>query len=207
MIVILPFRGLGATTQVQAIAQAIATAEGGLIPGTLPYRTNNPCDVFAGGSTAGYATMDAGWQACYNQVNAILGDTSSYYSSDEPVTSIAQTYVCGSGPCAAGDNPSNWAAAVAQQLGISPSDPLTAYTGVPASPLSNPLAVGDGSGAETGSDSATGLETPNSGSFDLSTLSNDINGVQFVDSSGNLTGWGWAGIGLVAVLGIWAVAR
>ena len=45
---ILARRGLGQTAQVQAIATAFATAESGLTPGTFPYRTNNPCDIFVG---------------------------------------------------------------------------------------------------------------------------------------------------------------
>lgn len=177
-------RGLGdASPQVQQIAQAFATAEGGLTPGTFPYRTNNPCDIFAGGSTAGYPTMDAGWQACYNQIGAILNNTSSIYSSDMSISDIASHYA----PASAGNDPNAWAANVAASLGLSPSDPLTA--------------VG-GSGAQTPADSSIGLQASTSAIPDFSDVLSSLDSggsVQFLDDSGNLTGLGWGAIALAGL--------
>jgi hypothetical protein len=196
-------RGLGATTaptpQVQAIANAIANAEGGLTPGTAPYRTNNPCDIFAGGSTAGYATMDAGWAACYGQVNAILTDTSTAgYESDMPITQIADIYVCGGPVCSnPSDNPTAWANNVAAALGISAEEPLTDVTG--------------GTVAQTSVIASTGLPASTDTGFDWSTLfggSDDTSsgGLALTDDSGNLTSLGWGAIVAVVGLGIWAIA-
>lgn len=186
-------RGLGATQQVQQIAQAIATAEGGTTPGTFPYRTNNPCDVFVGGSTAGYPTMDAGWNACYNQIGLMLGGQSKVYTPDESISDIAASWA----PSSAGNVPTNWASTVAAALGLSPSDPLTA--------------VG-GSGAGTPIDASTGLPALDTGGFDLSAffspiLSDSSDSITLLDASGNLTNWGWGGVALLLALTVWAVAR
>jgi len=170
-----------APANVQAIATAIATAEGGLTPGTFPYRTNNPCDIFVGGSTAGYSTMDAGWNACYNQINLILSGQSSIYTPDESIEDIAQSYA----PASAGNNPSAWAANVASVLGISPNQPLTAVSG--------------GSGAQASPDSTTGF-------LDSLTATLDLNTLSFTDDSGNLTGFGWLAIAGVVGLGVWVIA-
>lgn len=199
---IVSFRGLGAATaQVQAIANAIATAEGGLTPGTFPYRTNNPCDIFVGGSTAGYPSMDAGWAACDNQINLMLSGQSSVYTPNESISDIAASYA----PASAGNVPSNWANIVASQLGLSPSQPLTAYTG--------------DSVAAPSPDSTTGLPVSNSGGFDLSSIfspsSDDssagptlnLNTLSFTDDSGNLTGLGWGAIAVGVGLLVWVVVR
>jgi len=175
--------GLGATPQVQAIAQAIATAEGGLIPGTFPYRTNNPCDVFVGGSTTGYATMDAGWQACYNQIGIMVGGQSSVYTPDESISSVAASWA----PASAGNNPSSWASTVAAQLGLSPSDPLTAA---------------GGSSAGSSIDPTTGLLTP----LPVPSAPLDLSNLALTDDSGNLTPFAWASIAVVVGLGVWAAA-
>lgn len=184
--------GLGQTAQVQSIAQAIAFAEGYPQAGasSAPVRNNNPCDI--GGASQSYSSIDAGWNACYSQVEAILGDTSSYYSSDETIAQIAPTYT-------GNDNSSSWAAAVAQALGVSTDTPLSQ--------------VG-GSAAGTSIDATTGLETAAPGDSSLSDVlggssGTDLSssGVQLLDSSGNLTVWGWGAIALVVVGGIvWAVS-
>lgn len=181
---IVSLRGLGDTSSppnVQAIANAIATAEGGLTPGTFPYRTNNPCDVFVGGSTAGYPTMQDGWNACYKQINLIMSGTSSVpaYSAgpDSTISDVAEGWA----PSSAGNNPATWANNVAAALGLSPSDPLTAVSGSPV--------------AGTPDTGLPGLPTLDFSSVDLSVT----------DDSGSLTGVGWGlvvvGVGLLA----WAV--
>lgn len=188
-------RGLGATVtpQVQSIAQAIATAEGGLTPGTFPYRTNNPCDVFVGGSTAGYSTMDAGWQACYNQIGLMLSGQSSVYTPNESISDIAASWT----PASAGNVPANWANTVSSQLGLSPSDSLTSA---------------GSSSAQIPDDSSTGLPASNTDGFDITALLSPTgdsasSGITLLDSSGGLTGWAWAGIAAGVGLVVWAVAR
>lgn len=191
---ILPRRGLGQTAQVQAIATAFATAEGGLTPGTFPYRTNNPCDIFVGGNTAGYATMDAGWNACYNQIELMLSGQSSVYTPDESISDIAASYA----PASAGNNPTAWANNVAAALGISPSDPLTA--------------VGSSTTAGSSSDSTAGLLAPltdlssssDGSGIDLSDLTS---GFSLTDSSGNLTVFAWVLIAAGGILFVGLVTR
>jgi hypothetical protein len=179
-------RGLGQvySSQVQSIAQAIAFAEGYPQAGatSAPVRNNNPCDI--GGAGQSYATIDDGWDACYGQIQAMLSGTSQYYTPDESISDIAPTYT-------GNDNPTSWAAAVAQALGVSPSTPLSAI---------------GGSGAGISTDSSTGLETASTGGFSVSDVLG-ASGVQFLDDSGNLTGWGWGAIALVGGLFIWAMAR
>ena len=199
-------RGLGAAANVTAIANAIAYAEGYYAPGqpgvvnspsVAPVRNNNPCDLFSGGSLASYSTIDAGWSACDNQINLMLDGGSSYYTPDESISQIAATYA----PASAGNVPSNWANIVASQLGLSPSQPLTAVSG--------------SSVAQTSTDPTTGLETPitSTDTGDDSGLDStgdsslfDLNDLSLTDDSGNLTGFGW---GLVAVgvgLAVWVAA-
>jgi hypothetical protein len=190
---ILPRRGLGQTAQVQAIAQAFATAEGGLTPGTFPYRTNNPCDIFVGGSTAGYSSMQDGWNACYNQIELMLSGQSSVYTPDESISNIAASYA----PTSAGNNPSAWANNVAAALGLSPSQPLTDVSG--------------GSVAGSPSGATTGLPAPlaaGTTSTDVSgdDLSDSVSGFALTDDSGNITPIGWGAIALLGGLTLWAIA-
>jgi hypothetical protein len=151
--------------------------------------------------------MAQGWQGCYNQIDLMVGGGSSVYTPDESISNIAASWA----PASAGNNPTNWASVVASQLGLSPSDPLTAVGS--ASPL-NPLIPSNGIPAQIPVDSTTGLLDSSTGDSSTlgtdSTLSNALDasvpsGISLTDGSGNLTGWGWgaiaAGLGLV-----WAVA-
>jgi hypothetical protein len=187
-------RGLGAySPQVQSIAQAFAFAEGFNTagPNSAPVRNNNPCDL--GGAGASFPTLDAGWNACYGQVNAMLSGSSSYYSPSDSISQIAPTYT-------GNDNASSWAAAVAQSLGVPASTPL------------NQIGVSSGVPAQTPVDSSTGLPAASTGGFDLSTLfspsgDSGSSGITLLDSSGNLTGWAWAGIVAGVGLLVWAVVK
>jgi hypothetical protein len=134
--------------------------------------------------------MDAGWNACYNQINLMLSGGSSIYTPDESIEDIAASYA----PASAGNDPSTWAANVASVLGISPNQPLTAVSG--------------GSGAGTSTDSSTGFLDSITAIFSGNGDSGDGTGSDFAltDDSGNLTGFGWlaiaAGLGLV----VWVAA-
>lgn len=205
----LSLRGLGAaaTPNVTAIANAIAYAEGYYAPGSpgvvnspsvAPVRNNNPCDLFSGGSLASYPTIDAGWAACDNQVSLIVNGGSAYYTPDESISQIAATYAPSS---VSGNNPSAWASAVAGQLGLSPSDPLTAAGGSVATP---PV---DSTTASPALLPAISL-TPDATDDSTDTSSGlDLNDLSFTDDSGNLTTFAWVSIAGVVILGIWAVSR
>lgn len=175
-------RGFGASPSVQQIAQAIAHAEGYYTPsgsinvGAAPVRNNNPCDLTSGGALAAYPDIGTGWQKCYNQIGAITGDTSSVYSSDMSISEIASHWApapsAACGAMCAGNVPSNWAATVAGQLGLSPSDTLLADSGV-----FSPATQSDDVSATSPLDLASGALLPSS--FSLT------------DDSGNLSPVGW----------------
>jgi hypothetical protein len=188
--------GLGDSTpypQTVALAKAIAKAEGGLTPGTAPYRTNNPCDVFVGGSTAGYSTMQAGWDACYSQINLMNSGGSSYYTPDETLSDVAKTYA----PSSGGNIPSNWAANVAAALGVSPSTTLAQIAA--GSPSGSTMLVDPATGTPISSDGTPIVDDSSSynldSSFDFS----------LTDSTGNVTPFAW-GLGAVAALALLFVA-
>lgn len=199
------YRGLGAAPSVQQIAQAIATAEGYLLPSgqinapnVAPVRNNNPCDLVSGGSLAQYGSIDQGWSACYNQIGLILNDQSSVYSSDMSISDIASHWApapsSSCGAMCAGNVPSNWAATVAAQLGLSPSDTLTGDSSTSASTIFGPtpdqLAGGSVSPASDAS-AASGI--------DLSSLTSQLSstGVDF-SNPWVIAGIAAFGIGLLA---------
>lgn len=83
--------------------------------------------------------------------------------------------------------------------------PFSSSQSYAAGILANANLPSDSSPAQTPSDSSTVLQTPNPGDssiFDLLNAPTDNSTVQFVDDSGNLTGWGWAGIAAVVGLGV-----
>lgn len=106
---------------VEAIARAIATAEGFFSSsGTaLPQRANNPGDLMLGDIGFGvingktiYKTAEDGWNALYNQVRLMLTGASAYYNPQMTIREIAVKYT-------GNDNPVSWAMNVAQSLGVS----------------------------------------------------------------------------------------
>ena len=109
----------GFSSTVQAIANAIATAEGYFASGNpLPYRQNNPGDLRdSSGAIATYDTAADGWNALYRQVQKMLDGTSAFYGPDQTIAQIAVTYT-------GADNAPSWAATVAQVLGVDPSTPI-----------------------------------------------------------------------------------
>lgn len=59
---------------IPALAEAIANAEGFFVPGSLPYKANNPGAIFENGKLKYFATEDAGWAALYKLLsNAAAG--------------------------------------------------------------------------------------------------------------------------------------
>jgi hypothetical protein len=109
-----------------ALANAIANAEGYGVPGAIPTVANNPGSLAIG--DIGYGTMGSagitvfptladGQAALNSQVNSILSGNSSYYSPDQTISQIGQTY--------SGSSNGNWANNVAKYLGVTPSTTLT----------------------------------------------------------------------------------
>jgi hypothetical protein len=105
--------------KVQAIAKAIATAEGYYVPNSLPRRLNNPGALKdpISGQFRRFDTPEAGWNALYAQVERILNNKSMYYNSNMTIRQIAQIWT-------GGDKPEAWARIVSSKLGVSPDTPI-----------------------------------------------------------------------------------
>lgn len=188
-------RGLGQTPAVISLAQAIAYAEGYYAPGSpgtinsptvAPVRNNNPCDL--GGASGSYPSIAAGWNACYGQLDAMVGGTSPYYTPDESLAEIAPTYT-------GNDNAASWASIVAGQLGVSVDTPLSQIAGGTVV-------------AQNSVDPTTGLPVASTDDSDLSdSLDASVpGGIALTDGSGNLTGWGWGAIAVGVGLVVWVAA-
>lgn len=104
---------------VNALARAIAHAEGFYVPGARPARDHNPGDlsdsylsVGKDGPLSIYPDDQAGWDALTFKLDNILQGRSNVYSPDMAIIDFAVTWT-------GGDNPSAWAANVAAKLGVS----------------------------------------------------------------------------------------
>ena len=107
---------------VQKIAKAIAKAEGFYVQGSLPQRAHNPGDIEEGDKGYGlingktvFASDSQGWQALYNQVQAILDGKSAYYFPSMTIAQIGNIY--------SGGDP-NWGQNVADELGVDIDTPI-----------------------------------------------------------------------------------
>lgn len=112
------------------VCRAIAFAEGydrGI--GTAPYDLNNPGDISDGKNLYGYEhhsgsdithfpTASIGWQWLYIKISNIVNGKSSSYGKDWTIVQIAHTWA---------GNWQNWAANVANRLGVSISTKLSDY--------------------------------------------------------------------------------
>lgn len=164
--------GLGSTTttgssQVQAIANAISVAEGYGQPGAIPTVRNNPGDLVSGGQIATYPTAQAGWDALYSQINAMISGSSAYYNPNMTWSQIGAIY--------AQDPSGTWASNVATVLGVDPNSTLGDYLGSGSSgatALASNLATSPPSSTDLfSSDSTDGTtDATTSGTFDWSWL-------------------------------------
>jgi hypothetical protein len=110
--------------KIDALAKAIARAEGFGIPGALPTRANNPGDLMAGdigfgeidGKTV-FQTAEDGWDALKRQLLLIVNGRSNYYDAFDTFRQFAVTYT-------GGDSPDSWLAVLKQDLGIGESTRL-----------------------------------------------------------------------------------
>lgn len=157
-----------ASSQVTALGQAIAQAEGFGTPGAVPTLANNPGDItdtgWPGdtGRTMGagirvFATAADGWNALYGKLNNILAGGSSEY----PLSLTFAEF----GTIWAGGDP-NWVNNVAGELGVDPSSTLAQFAGGAAASVIDvtPLSVSDGDAVPAGNGSAG-----SAGPVDLST--------------------------------------
>ena len=111
---------------VKRFAQAIATAEGFFVNGSIPQKNNNPGDIMQGGQYVVYSAIADGWQALYAQVYKMFFGGSLYYNSGMTISQVAYYYADG------GNDPSgaaNWAQNVAKYLGVTPDTTLDSLKG------------------------------------------------------------------------------
>lgn len=114
---------------VTRVAQAIATAEGFDVPGSVPCRANNPGDLTddgdvgcglihtsgpAGAAITIYPSASAGWHALYKKVRRMLEGGSHTYPVRATLMEVGIKYA-GNGI---------WAMNVAKQLGVDTSTTL-----------------------------------------------------------------------------------
>jgi hypothetical protein len=115
---------IGATTSgnkfIDALAGAIAHAEGYYIPGSRPWRNNNPGDIsdpsFGGvtriavdsGGLSVFATAQDGWTALYAKLQNALNGGSNVYSPAGTISDWAWSWTA--------TNPDDWANNVASNL-------------------------------------------------------------------------------------------
>lgn len=107
--------GIGPGGLVSALADAIATAEGFYVAGSIPQRKNNPGNITSGGVIQTFATVDDGWNALYAQISAMLNNTSQWYNSSMSLAQIGAIYANGD---------PNWAINVSRKLGVPSSTTL-----------------------------------------------------------------------------------
>lgn len=111
--------------RVARIADAIAYAEGAQIPGSRPYRNNNPGDLTVdlngkGVGTDGpfivYRSMSDGMDALKKQVTLMLTNQSKIYNRDMTIQEVANNYTS--------TQQLDWARNVATRLGASVNDTI-----------------------------------------------------------------------------------
>ena len=103
-----------------ALAEAIAYAEGFFVPGSRPARNHNPGDLTVDTTGAGvghdgmfivYANDGDGWAALKKQVSLMLTNASQIYNNQMTIRQVAQLYTT--------TDQLAWATTVAGRLGVS----------------------------------------------------------------------------------------
>lgn len=116
--------GEGYSSGIIAMSEAIAFAEGFYIPGTIPYRANNPGDLTAGdvGDTGqyiiaaggikiiAYPDANTGWNALYTKLQHIVDGLSHSYNPNMTLSQFARTY--------SGSSDGSWLNNVISKLGV-----------------------------------------------------------------------------------------
>ena len=123
-------------------SEAIAYAEGYYVPGSRARRNNNPGNltvdtigkaVDMDGMFIVYANAIDGWNALKRQVELILTDLSSIYTSDMTLIEIAERYTT--------TEQSAWAHNVASKLGIPVNVPVSSLITAPGVSLGVMIAL------------------------------------------------------------------
>jgi hypothetical protein len=109
--------------KLKRFAEAIARQEGFYVTGAIPQLANNPGDLkiaglptLPGTSITKFSSVQAGWNALYNQLHIILTGASSYYNLDMTIEEMSRIWT------ATQQEP--WARNVASHLGVPVSTPL-----------------------------------------------------------------------------------
>jgi len=122
--------GANPSPAIQAIAQAIASAEGYGPPGNIPTKANNPGDLVLGDQGNGvlvssggeritvFPNVNAGWQALYNQISLMINGGSSNYNLNMTWAQIGAKWAGPGTP---------WGANVAAALGVDVNSTLGSY--------------------------------------------------------------------------------
>ena len=121
------------TPGIISIAQAIATAEGFYVSGSLPANQNNPGDMTSGGTIATYPDTTTGWNALYEQILLIVNGQSHVYTASWPIYNPAQPSASIAGHWTTDVPPgaqANWGQNVAQTLGVDVSNSFLDYLGI-----------------------------------------------------------------------------
>ena len=114
---------IGPSQPVMALASAISVAEGFGETNAIPTRANNPGDITdvgqnlpgdtgqrLGQNIIVFATVTDGWNALYAQCQRMLSGTDPLYPASDTLQAAGGTYA---------NDPVNWPANVASQLGVS----------------------------------------------------------------------------------------
>ncbi|HVW78783.1 MAG TPA: hypothetical protein VHB45_14315 [Alloacidobacterium sp.] len=115
----------GAGTQFQNnldnIAQAIFTFEGGNKPSSVQYTNNNPGNI--GGINASFADIGDGWDALYNWIQS--------HAAEHPSWSISQfiNYYVNGDINSTAQHADNYSSYVASYLGVSPNTTVASLLG------------------------------------------------------------------------------
>jgi len=118
------------SSAIQLFAEGIALAEGWYVSDSRAARNNNPGNLTKDITNTGigmdgmfviYANATDGWNALRRQVELILTDTSSIYTSQMTLRQIGQKYASTSTP----GEQLNWAINVASKLGIDIDTPVS----------------------------------------------------------------------------------
>lgn len=121
----------GYSIRVQALARAIATAEGFFVPGSIPARAHNPGNLVIPGWTGPtlgaerisvFDSDDEGWSRLYRQIGLIVSGQSRVYTLDMTIAQMGNAWAPGGNA----NIPGAWATNVARVLGVPVSTTLRA---------------------------------------------------------------------------------
>ena len=115
---------------VNALAEAIATAEGFYVPGSRPQRDNNPGDMTVDiigkgvgndGPFVVFANAQDGWDNLKAQIQKWFDGTSSHADSSSTIADLSSFYT--------NTQQSSWAQNVANALGVDVNTPISSIGG------------------------------------------------------------------------------